>query len=208
MLAAALGRERDADLSDLTQLGFGVRIDQPGEFLQDFHTAHSFDSKQAFISYRHYLCDAVFIVGLESDDKVLLSRIEEALRHPRFPLYLGRRACPPAGQLVLSLEELPLEEALRQVPWQAAKWYQRKLRREKKPELDLIIDAPFGTQGSFTRRDLPLSFDPEHRRYGFRSLCASINAIPVKNPQWRDSDSSSAVGRETEQDPLSALEVD
>jgi CRISPR system Cascade subunit CasD len=208
LLAAALGRERESNFEDLASLRFGVRVDQPGELLQDFHTAHSLDGKQAFISYRHYLCDAIFVVGLESDDEALLDRIEEALSRPRFPLYLGRRACPPTGQIVLERKPLPLEEALQQLPWQAALWYQRRRRKEQEPRLELVIDAQFNTPGSFTRRDLPLSFDPEHRRYGFRSLRSDIEAIPVENPQWKGSDDPSAVGRTTEQDPFIALEVD
>jgi CRISPR system Cascade subunit CasD len=208
LLAAALGRERGAALEDLASLRFGVRIDQPGDLLQDFHTAHTFDGKQAFISYRHYLCDAVFVVGLETDDEALLEQIEQALRHPRFPLYLGRRACPPEGQLVLGRYPLSLEQALGQVDWQAGAWYQTRRRREKEPKLELVIDAPFDAPDSFTRRDLPLTFDQEYRRYGFRSLRSDIEAIAVKNPQWKEPDNLPAVGQVTNQDPLITLEVE
>lgn len=40
LLAAAQGRPREADLSDLAALRFGVRIDQPGTRVRDFQTAH------------------------------------------------------------------------------------------------------------------------------------------------------------------------
>ena len=40
LLAAALGRERTADVSDLAALRFGVRVDQPGTRVRDYQTAH------------------------------------------------------------------------------------------------------------------------------------------------------------------------
>ena len=38
MLAAALGLPRDADLSALAALRFGVRVDRAGDLLYDYHT--------------------------------------------------------------------------------------------------------------------------------------------------------------------------
>lgn len=43
MLAAALGLGRDADLSKLNALKFGVRADREGEETTDFHMAHERD---------------------------------------------------------------------------------------------------------------------------------------------------------------------
>jgi CRISPR system Cascade subunit CasD len=64
LLAAAEGRPRTADLSDLAALRFGVRIDQPGTRLRDFQTAHHQDSGKAMpLSDRFYLADAVFVAG-------------------------------------------------------------------------------------------------------------------------------------------------
>ena len=39
LLAAALGLRRDADLSELSALRFGVRVDRNGEVIKDFHMA-------------------------------------------------------------------------------------------------------------------------------------------------------------------------
>ena len=39
LLAAALGRSRADSLDDLCSLRFGVRVDQEGQLLRDFHTA-------------------------------------------------------------------------------------------------------------------------------------------------------------------------
>jgi CRISPR system Cascade subunit CasD len=206
LIAAALGRERGDNLEDLTNLRFGVRIDQEGKLLIDYHTAQ-IPKKYTNISYRHYLCDAVFVVGLESDDEALLDSIQTALERPRFPLYLGRRSCPPAGQIFLGRKGLPLEDALQELAWQASEWYQRK-RNSEQEKLEMVIDALPGTSGSFTRRDLPLSFDPEHRRYGFRSLKSDVEAVIVDNPYRSGLASFACVGRTTKQDPFAVLEVD
>ena len=69
MLAAALGLRRDADLSNLSSLKFGVRADREGEDVTDFHMAHS--EKNSYVTYRHYLSDAIFLVGLEGEEEVL-----------------------------------------------------------------------------------------------------------------------------------------
>lgn len=98
LLAAALGLRRDdtEGLARLNGLRFAVRADQEGSLLVDFHTAKSRDT--SYVTYRHYLQDAVFLAGLESEDEALLRELEAALRHPVYPLYLGRRSCPPSGR--------------------------------------------------------------------------------------------------------------
>ena len=71
----------------------------------DFHTANREEDrkkgKAPYVTYRHYLQDAVFLVGLESEDTALLQELETALKHPVYPLYLGRRSCPPTLPLCL-----------------------------------------------------------------------------------------------------------
>lgn len=101
LLAAALGLRRDdtEGLARLNGLRFAVRADQEGSLLVDFHTAKSRDT--SYVTYRHYLQDAVFLAGLESGDEALLRELEAALRHPVYPLYLGRRSCPPTLPLCL-----------------------------------------------------------------------------------------------------------
>ena len=66
LLAAALGIQRNEDISSLNQLRLGVRTDQEGRLLKDFHTAHS--EKNSYITTRYYLSDAIFLVGLECED--------------------------------------------------------------------------------------------------------------------------------------------
>lgn len=175
LLAAARGLRRTDPLEDLVSLRFGVRIDQPGELLRDFQTARSLDGRESMpLSYRYYRADARYLVGLEAE-RELLEGLVDALLHPVFPLYLGRRSCPPSEPLRPRLVEAPLEQVLLDEPWQAAAWWQRKLAHDP-VELEYRIDVGGDGQvelpvlGEMTQRDEPISFDPEHRQYGWRTV--------------------------------------
>lgn len=165
LVAAALGLRRDDEegLARLARLRFGVRVDREGDLLVDFHTAHRVDGKKetSWVTYRHYLCDAVFLVGLESDDRAWLGALEAALRRPVYPPFLGRRSCPPTQPLCLGVREAELVAALRAEPRLV------KPRRGEGDTLRLVIDAAPGEAGAPVR-DLPLSFSPLQRRFGFR----------------------------------------
>ena len=102
LLAAALGLRRDEReaLLRLTGLRFGVRVEREGQLLVDYHTAKTQDEKTSYVTYRHYLQDAVFLAGIESEDAALLQQLQQALLHPVFQLYLGRRSCPPPCRFV------------------------------------------------------------------------------------------------------------
>lgn len=164
LLAAALGIPRDGDLSRLCALRTGVRADREGVILRDYHTARN--AETAYVTERYYLCDAVFLVGIEGDEG-LLRELEAALRHPAYPLFLGRRACPPVMPLVLGLRETGLEYALRSEPYLA----------DENPRLRtgyarIVMDGEGGGDGTVLQNDLPLSFDQRMRRYGFRAVKA------------------------------------
>ena len=111
LLAAALGYKRTEPekLEVLNALRFGVRVDQEGKLLRDYHTARS--DKSSYVTNRYYLSDAVFLVALEGEES-LLKKLEYAVSHPAFPLYLGRRACPPTVPLCLGLRASGLLETL------------------------------------------------------------------------------------------------
>ena len=165
LLAAALGRGRDVPPDDLNALRFGVRVDQEGQVERDFHTAHREADKPPYTTDRYYLTDAVFLVGLEGDG-ALLASLEQALAAPRYPLFLGRRSCPPTLPVCLGVRQLPLEEALRAEPWLAAQWRQKKLPGA----LRMLADCEPGELPPVRRRDLPVSFSPLRRVYGYRGL--------------------------------------
>lgn len=126
LLAAALGRHRQEPIDDLTALRLGVRADQPGTVLRDYHTASDHrgrpllsaqvskkgeqkpttPAKYTQVTQRFYLQDAVFLAALQGP-AALLKQLDGALRAPVFPLALGRRSCPPSRPLSLGLAESP-----------------------------------------------------------------------------------------------------
>ena len=173
MLAAAVGRRRTDPIEDLLSLRFGVRKDQPGRVIRDFHTARTLDGKTSMpLSDRYYLADAVFLAGIEGDT-ALLEGLDEALRHPFFPLYLGRRSCPPTHPVSLGLREAGLLDALRAEPWLASPWF-RKQQHSHVFDAELLLDqevVPAEERGAARgSRDVPVSFDPRRRDYGFRQV--------------------------------------
>lgn len=176
LVAAALGLKRTDPLDRFDGIQFGVRIDQPGRLERDFQTARTLDGKTSMpLSDRHYLADAVFLAGLESDDATLLGEIHNALRHPRFPLYLGRRAFPPAGPIRVDLVAENLRDALTNASWRARESHRRSLRG-RIPLLDLLLDAEPGERVALTLRDRPRSFDPRRRLHDWRDV--AVDAVP------------------------------
>ncbi|WP_314855935.1 type I-E CRISPR-associated protein Cas5/CasD [Stomatobaculum longum] len=161
LLAAALGFRRDADLSELSALRFGVRVDRNGEVIKDFHMAKA--EKTSYLTYRYYLSDAIFLVGLESEDRSFLEKIERALRNPCFPLFLGRRSCPPTLPLVLGIREGALEIALREEENQ-----NKDLKSIRQSHRYIRLDCDVAEQGGAVVQDLPISFNPMKREFGYR----------------------------------------
>ncbi|MGW6926502.1 type I-E CRISPR-associated protein Cas5/CasD [Streptomyces sp. NPDC054950] len=168
LLAAADGRSRDASLTDLLGLHLGVRIDQPGTLLRDYHTVsdhrglplpsakvdakgaqkRTSPAKYTGVTQRFYLQDAVFTAALRGPAP-LLQALEHAVRHPAFPLCLGRRSCPPTGPVSLGLyPDGELDDVLASVPWQASAHRRRQIRTPdvtleatvEDPAGDLLID--------------------------------------------------------------------
>lgn len=186
LVAAALGRARTESLADLNELKFGIRVDQEGELLRDFHTAKPEKYKDSDLTNRYYLADAIFLVGLESEDAEFLAQIEEALKKPAFPLFLGRRSCPPTQPLVLGIRNEDLLSALQNEPWLMAPWRQKRLKKfnqdyyEDKSKLRIIIDDE---DGEAVLRDLPLSFDRNNRSFTWRRVreVDRVNVAPTEH---------------------------
>lgn len=108
LLCAALGvgRRKAADewLPRIRELQMAVRVDRPGELWWDYHTvgagqktrrADGKTKDTTLLSRRQYLADASFLVCLRGDSDTLV-QLEQALREPHWPLFLGRKACPPS----------------------------------------------------------------------------------------------------------------
>ncbi|WP_276697795.1 type I-E CRISPR-associated protein Cas5/CasD [Propionibacterium acidifaciens] len=195
MLAAAVGRRRIDPIEDLLALRFGVRKDQPGTVIRDFHTARTLDGKNSMpLSKRYYLADAVFLAGIEGD-RALLEGIGEAVHNPAFPLYLGRRSCPPGQPVSLGLREKPLVDALRDEPWLASDWFRRR-HPEETFQMELLVDqdaiSPKDRTGDVRGyRDVPLSYDSRRRDYSFRDVERIM--IPIEKRPVDDLDPMSAL---------------
>ena len=164
LLAAALGYSREEPLDRLNALRFGIRVDREGELLRDYHIAKS--EKHSYITNRYYLSDAVFLAGVESEDAAFLDELADALKHPAFPLFLGRRAYPPTMPLVLGIREADLLTALQNEPWLLSGWRQKR-SQESDRKLRILTD---GAAGDSVLRDVPVSFSPVQRRFTWRNV--------------------------------------
>ncbi|UVS78393.1 type I-E CRISPR-associated protein Cas5/CasD [Actinokineospora sp. UTMC 2448] len=181
MLAAAKGLRRTDPLEDLLQLRIGVRTEQPGRIERDFQTARSRDGSVSMpLSYRFYLADAVFAVAIEGPEQLLLG-LREALRRPVFPVYLGRRSCPPAGVLDHGLHDGDIARVLESLPWLASPAVQRAAAATV--QLTISRDCAPDTPGSEVVRDDPISFDPAHRQWGWRSVTRYPVTVPNPSAQ-------------------------
>ncbi len=208
LLAAAQGRRRTDPIEDLAGLRFGVRIDQPGRLVRDFQTEQRADGSALPLSYRFYLADAVFLAAVQGDAG-LLKGLADALRRPAFPLYLGRRSCPPAGPLFPQTLKGELVDVLRQQPWAASGWYRRTrgIRGLAEVRLETVIDCAPSDPGAVTLHDHPVSFDPELRQYRWRSM--RYDHVVVPGPAagaQADGHVDRSGPRATEHDPMAVFD--
>ncbi len=192
MLCAALGVSRreapDTWLPRLNSLRVGVRIDRPGVRWWDYHTvgarygnptAEGKIKKTAktgrietLVTRREYLCDASFLVSLQGDSG-LIDQLADALRNPKWTLYLGRKCCPPSRPLLPPLEQRDHPEqpgdfpdllsALKSVPWR------KRLKYDAEPaegKVDCLLDwvptneQPEAPPDALVWYDVPRTFDP------------------------------------------------
>lgn len=119
LLCAAMGvdRKEDAPVLALARCRMGVRVDCEGILRMDFLTAQT-EKGDTTISRRYYLADAVFLVGLESEARDLLSAAQQALKNPVWTLALGRKSYVPSPGVFLDdgLVDKDLEIALKEHP--------------------------------------------------------------------------------------------
>lgn len=170
LLASALGRTREADVSDLAALEFAVRADQPGRVLRDFQTERPPKGDPMPLTNRYYLADAKFLAAV-GGERGFLEELDQALRHPVWPLYLGRRSCPPDLPLTLGVhdEYLDVRDALTREPWIASDWFKRSREADSMDVLEVTCDAREGEPAEY-RPDRPLSFAAAGRVYADRAI--------------------------------------
>ncbi|WP_295542255.1 type I-E CRISPR-associated protein Cas5/CasD [uncultured Thiohalocapsa sp.] len=135
LLAAALGIQRNDDRQHAALANgyrFAVRVDAVGVPLRDYHTSQLAKNTARLrhlqtrrneladrtnlttvLSTRDYRADALYTVCLYwrgAPDTPMPRDLSLALLRPRFPLYLGRRACPlalPLAPRVIEAQDLP-----------------------------------------------------------------------------------------------------
>ena len=113
LLGCCLGYPRHSEkLNELdAALHLAVRADEPGRILTDFHTVQTEEGKtfptasggkrtgNTIITPKQYLQGARFTVFLWGDEE-MLAKCAEALLHPHWTPYLGRRNCVPSSPLI------------------------------------------------------------------------------------------------------------
>ncbi|GAA0414995.1 type I-E CRISPR-associated protein Cas5/CasD [Streptomyces luteireticuli] len=234
LLAAAAGRSREDSLDDLLGLRLGVRVDQPGTLLRDYHTVSDYrgrplpqsgvsakgiqkptsPAKYTHVTTRYYLQDAVFVAAVEGADD-LLAALDGAVCAPAFPLALGRRSCPPMQPLSLGLREGDLETVLREEPWQvsdrARERYAARLGRERglggafRPvRIDRSVTLE-DAEGDDVVHDAPVSFDPYARSFTSRRVRHCWLSIPTGFPQPDDATTEPDSAPATGHDPFALL---
>jgi CRISPR system Cascade subunit CasD len=118
MLACAMGWDDDERIRDLSHhIRIGVRCDIPGTPapLRDYHTVgggfgdnnpqlltadgspkKSSGKAHTEQTWRYYLCDASFLVAVQSEDENLIAQLAEKIQNPHWPIFLGRKSCVPS----------------------------------------------------------------------------------------------------------------
>ncbi len=174
LLCAALGIPRvEAPtiwLPKLAALRMGVRIDLPGDRWWDYHTvapgtatAGGGTKKDAVLTRREYLCDASFLVALMGEAS-LIAALRDAMEHPIWTPYLGRKCCPPSRPLLEKPSTGEFEGLL--LALKSPHWHPRYRRNTTPESLDCLIDweptteEPEATDGALVWYDVPRTFDP------------------------------------------------
>lgn len=186
LLCAALGHSRELPVDPrFLAARMGVRADCEGVVKYDYHVAGvggilkaegKVKTDNVVPSWRYYLADAAFLVGLESEDADWLNDLHKALQHPVWPLFFGRKAFPPGEPVALSQNAVraqDLSTALQDYP---------RLREDPR-SLDPVrirglLEDP---QGPIVRMDQPLSFARGKRQFGLRRMKAVLFTDP--NPK-------------------------
>lgn len=200
LICCAMDLSRQAahvQLPALNKLEMGVRIDRAGTRWWDYHTVGAgygiltaggeikktatTGKYETLITRREYLCDASFLVALQGDAE-LIHKVADRLLNPRWPLYLGRKCCPPSVPVLVTRKRSDgtweadtdnfdsLELALKSRCWNPR--YRRDIARDenRKPVKEISLDYLFEWRALHERDtapaeaevwyDSPVSFDP------------------------------------------------
>ena len=172
LVAAALGWQRNENrIVTLNKIHFAVRVDQSGNLLEDYQIAYNskLDRKKGtYVTRRYYIQDGVFVAALGISQAEDVNEILAALRQPYFQPYMGRRSLPLPVDFILDVVEGEPVSVLRDFPWQAADWYQKKEQlKDNTGRQRLSIFAEKDIDGGIgrRRRDHVVSLASSGRRY-------------------------------------------
>lgn len=206
LFASALGRPRHQALDPLPtgdgtshtfdQLTFTVRVDCPGTLWTDFHTSgggrgpeqglrtsagkYRPASESTHVSWRQYLIGAVFTIAVQGPTP-LLRVLADALEHPHYAPYLGRRSCVPTEPLVLTeLVEEPVHHLMRHVPLPLT-----PPRNSSIIAVDFWWEQPPPTgsppaHAHWLVTDTPADFTATSRRHLTRQLWSTTHQLPAR----------------------------
>jgi CRISPR system Cascade subunit CasD len=200
MISASLGLKRNvsAQIEQLNNLDFAVRVDQPGRLLKDYHTVHKYKNDgsldRTYVTNRYYLEDAIFLVAIASGDDSQIEYIYEALKKPYFQQFMGKRSLPLPADFLQGIYNKKALDLLKEVEWQASQWYISK-HSKNAHHISVYADSDLiEGQNSRLRRDRVASFSQENRQFGFRSETGIT--IDVKMPSFfkDEHDAFSALG--------------
>lgn len=210
LLGCALGYSmQDPQLEQLNSaLRFGLRVEHPGRVVIDYQTITDYLPTAAgdfkfgggaskgppekliaelkepatIQSPRSYIEDGAFLVVLESTDpgNPVINECARAVQQPRWPTYLGRKACVPTRPVFEAVTEdyADIEDALRRLPWS---WLGRccQSRRSLRPvKLDAFAEtASNDFDAGITMRQDVVRIN-KARIYGYHGL----KRFTVENP--------------------------
>lgn len=189
MIASALGYRRDDErIESLNKLSYAVRIDQPGSQMIDYQNVRYREKSEVknTRTWHYNLQEAVFLAAVSSQDDKAIEKIEYALHHPRFALFLGRRSNVPFGPLETKCHDsMTPVEVLETAEWQAEewymKWYRKKFPMENTAILEIYADAELlPERPKRAVRDVVKSFSQNKRMHKYRLEAHTSTSVDFK----------------------------
>lgn len=193
LIACAMGLHRfDPKISKMEQqTRMAVRIEKPGQIIRDFQTiqggVQQADGKirstdNTIVSPKMYLVDASFLVVI-TGEKSILKEMAQALKNPKWIIYLGRKSCVPTRPIFCALNSkyTSLEDALKRIPWEPlsyvpSKFFFNKMQKGQDELLRCVVED---FHGSYMRPDkIPSNQSRISRMFEQRQ----VNILWVKNP--------------------------
>jgi CRISPR system Cascade subunit CasD len=215
LLGAALGIKREDEAGQrqlFASFRFGVKLVAAGTPLRDYHTVQVPPQKAkvayrsrpqeladrsrlgTLLSSREYRCDSIAIVAVEAQPGAAwtLQQVANALREPKFTLYLGRKSCAPALPLAPVVAIAPtLRKALDGPQLSLSFLLAPGARRSLMPLDQLLLQKPqalwpSGADKSLLGRAPARYFWEDEMTFGQESSMQQVrNDDPLSRRRWQ-----------------------